>query len=382
MNLSDPEKQKQRLWNQPLQVPSRSENDAEDSVLLSSIQQQQQHRAGRPPDISHFSSNRISGRGRDGKRQRGGNGTPSKAPGYQANNVSSLGLPIPRGEASMLPVLRLRPLSLDRGAIAPGLASPTAPFARSEKSRAFVSAIYYSECFLRNIRPIDADLAAFDAQNQYTKWWVQSKKSSASTSHLSQHIVQRKEGVDDKVTSKRRRLNQNRTSNVDQTTNPPLERSPSPVISQEQLSLLKERLLDNLQKTGGDTTADEFRYCLELLQSIHVKRNTDSAPIADPETTSRILSSMSNEGTWLTLSKPTFSECLGRNEKGEYLYTLGRMAFDMFRPNKLKCSIRAVMNNIHVMNPNHKPKSFPSRLRKELEEHSRATASNPIHHYE
>ena len=278
----------------------------------------------------------------------------------------------------MLPVFRLRPLSLDRGAIAPALARPMAPFARPEKKKAFVSAIYYSECFLRNIRPVDADSAAFDAQNQYTKWWVQSKKSSSSPFQYKNIDESTPLNLD----NKRRRLDEEDIQHGDETNGLSIARSQGPVMTQEQVTLLKERLIDRLQKTGGDTTTDDFQRCLEQLKYVYAHRKTDNAST----TTNQSPASVYIDGTWLTLSKPTFSECQGRNENGEYMYTLGRMTFDMFRPNKLKCSIRAVMNNISVMDTKHKPKSFPRRLGKELERHNKATAmtpaDNPIHHYE
>ena len=282
----------------------------------------------------------------------------------------------------MLPEFRLRPLSLDRGALAPALARPTAPFARPQKKKAFVSAIYYSECFLRNIRPIDADSAAFDAQNQYTKWWVQSKKSPSSPLRCT--------NIDEETHSnfdKRRRLDQDDISeDCEETNSLHIPRSQSPIMTQEQITLLKEHLIDHLQKTGGDTTAAAFRNCLQQLKSAYAHRKAANASTKASTTVNQSPATLCIDGTWLTLSKPTFSECQGRNQNGEYMYTLGRMTFDMFRPNKLRCSIRAVMNNIRVMDSKHKPKSFPRRLGQELERHNKATAltpaDNPIHHYE
>ena len=127
--------------------------------------------------------------------------------------------------------------------------------------------------------------------------------------------------------------------------------------------------MDQLQKTGGDTSTTEFQRCLEHLRAAYASQRPTAPQGAV------------GCGTWLNLSKPTFTECQGRNEHGEYMYTLGRLSFDMFRPTNLKCSIRAIMNNIRIMDPNSKPKSFPSRLAKLLKEH-RSNASNPIRHYE
>ncbi len=48
------------------------------------------------------------------------------------------------------------------------------------------------------------------------------------------------------------------------------------------------------------------------------------------------------EGMWLTLSKPKYSDCLGQNAVGDYMYTMGRMSFDIFRPTSLVSSIQGM----------------------------------------
>lgn len=52
------------------------------------------------------------------------------------------------------------------------------------------------------------------------------------------------------------------------------------------------------------------------------------------------------EGQWFTLTKPTYLDCLGFNDDGNPMYTLGRMSFEMFRPGNLVLSIEAVFNPI------------------------------------
>jgi hypothetical protein len=60
-------------------------------------------------------------------------------------------------------------------ATAPVLSRPTAPFDKTERKRAHTSAIYYSECSLRGIKPVLADAAASHAQGTYDKWWVNTR---------------------------------------------------------------------------------------------------------------------------------------------------------------------------------------------------------------
>lgn len=52
------------------------------------------------------------------------------------------------------------------------------------------------------------------------------------------------------------------------------------------------------------------------------------------------------EGRWFALTKPTYPACLGNNDAGDPMYTLGRMSFEMFRPGDLVVSIDAVFNII------------------------------------
>ena len=345
-----------QLWaHQPLQSYSRSATDShERTAILSPVQ----------PVEPRLKRSRVSNHeGHEESRSTSSNRsklTPSKPSagsvgGAFENNGNSETQHV-ENEMPFKPTLKMQPLSLDRGAIAPGLVRATAPFAKSERKRAYVSAIYYSECFLRGIKPVDADMAAVDIQNQYSKWWVQSKNDSKKK--------RKRDSSDANIatpsSSTETRKTVEELSNQDQT----------PTLDEDQIIELKRRLFENLQKTGGDTTNSEFKAYCEQLTTIY-------------KTNSRQRSSerFCQDGTWLPLSKPTFTECQGRNENGEYMYTLGRMSFDMFRPTHLKCSIRAVMNNIRVMDPKTKPKSFPSRLAKELQQNVSAP-ENPIQHYE
>jgi hypothetical protein len=75
------------------------------------------------------------------------------------------------------------------------------------------------------------------------------------------------------------------------------------------------------------------------------------------------------EGNWLTLSRPNYAECLGTNANNEFMYTLGRMSFDMFSPGNLVCSIVGVFNSIDVVDI-HKGfsslKSIPKSLKNDV----------------
>jgi hypothetical protein len=76
------------------------------------------------------------------------------------------------------------------------------------------------------------------------------------------------------------------------------------------------------------------------------------------------------EGNWLTISKPAYTECKGKNEKGENKYSLGRISFDMFKPAGLTCSFQASFNHIQSIDPSnpgrplHVPRSLMQDIRK------------------
>jgi len=362
-------------WGRPLQVASRRDNDTE-------VHAERVHPHPQPQAQSQQQDSDLIEQPRRLKRTRSDNAPPDHNNFESSTTESSVTSCVPALQQAQAPAqqpdLKPRHLSLDRGAIAPGLARPTAPFAKSQRKKAYVSAIYYSECFLRNIQPKDADSAAFDIQNQYKKWWVQTKKPTFKKSKETR--------VPATTTDNKNVLD---TDHNDATTNikrPRLEEpKPPSCLTLEQLTDLKERLIEHLHKTGGDTTTPEFQSSLEQLRA-HSSSQKNSKEAKSAATLGNI------DGTWLALSKPTFSECQGRNENGEYMYSLGRMSFDMFRPTGLKCSIRAVMNNVRLLNQDEVPENFSHRLGKVLNRrhhHRKSTATatsnpieNPIRHYE
>lgn len=265
---------------------------------------------------------------------------------------------LPLGQAFLVSDdFSMQRLSLDR-AVAPLIAKPTAPFAKTERKRALLNASYYSECFLNSISPIDADTAALDAQSRYEKWWVKSKFNESE--------------------AKRRRLNSQSKDNRSRDSDERVETyitsddeasvaigigQPSTLqydrLSHLHVETLKADLVADLQATGGDTSTKIVQSCIDNLHVWYLARGLDARWITDTIP-------FSCDGTWLTLSKPTYSESLGRNNKGQYEYTLGRMSFDMFRPTNLRCSIQGVFNTIALVSKadGDRPRSFPKKLQK------------------
>lgn len=69
------------------------------------------------------------------------------------------------------------------------------------------------------------------------------------------------------------------------------------------------------------------------------------------------------EGMWIEISKSKYPECLGQNQSNDFLYTLGRMSFNMIAPNDLVCSIQGSFNPVHAVR--HRSQ-LPSCLLKEM----------------
>jgi len=140
-----------------------------------------------------------------------------------------------------------------------------------------------------------------------------------------------------------------------------------PITTKKKITRMKGKIIASLRATGGDTSNPLFLSHLERLQNFHghlLQLCGDgkslglgggaSMDAAHPRTV--FLSTpvrSSPEGNWLDLTKKAVQGCLGRNEAGDPLYTLGRMSFDMFRPSSLICSMRHTTNRIRLIDPSY-----------------------------
>ena len=81
-------------------------------------------------------------------------------------------------------------------------------------------------------------------------------------------------------------------------------------------------------------------------------------------------------GQWFTLTKPTYSDCLGFNDDGDPLYRLGRMSFEMFFPGDLVCAIQAVFNPIMNVTPTSSKGQSSFSVPKTLQEEVKRALAN------
>ncbi|CAJ1922125.1 unnamed protein product [Cylindrotheca closterium] len=128
---------------------------------------------------------------------------------------------------------------------------------------------------------------------------------------------------------------------------------------QKNMTKARDNLLQTLEKTKGDVESEEFKDSLDVLLQHH------SSTLS-----SALLSGQTLDGMWLQLSKPTYFGCLGENEAGDPLYTMGRMSFDMFSPTNIICSIQGNFNPIEAVSEAERAmilQAVPKSLRDEVE---------------
>lgn len=303
---------------------------------------------------------------------------PSQQQVFPSDEATSSSSSSSRGFSSS----SIQRFSLD-AAVSPLLQRPTAPFDRTERKRAHTSALFYSECFLRGIQPLDADTAAQNAQQQYDKWWVKKTAARHQESNQQNTGTTTKEGEPD---SKRRKVASSDDDNNNDNSSdgiPPLLTTTPQIISPddvgddsissreppqqqqqqhqpENVGFAKTRLIEDLKSSGGDIHTRTFLDCMSILESDYKSKSLDGRGMNAP---------FSLGGNWLTLSKPTYDECKGRNSKGELTYSLGRMSFGMFRPTNLVCSVQASFNNVQTIDPRNPPRPLhvPSKLMKDIQ---------------
>jgi hypothetical protein len=286
-------------------------------------------------------------------------------------------------------------LSID-SANAPLLAKAIAPFAGNERKRGLTAAIYYSECCLHGVEPVDADIAAAQAMGLYEKWWVKTgfdcqnpqpkkrqkydtllaSKEDSSTNKLRREVFNLLSDDDNSISSREQSVR--RVEDI--CTIPIHEVSLVARYTAREISSCKTRILEMLRSSGGDTKTPEFLSVLEILKTSYISRGFDARWTGDTASSTNAI-----DGVWLTLSKSIFDESDGivKSEESSQ-YRLGRLAFDMFLPTNLKCTIQTVFNTISKRQNSagtHLPKLVcPTELQKEIFE---AQANRPaVRNYE
>jgi len=139
---------------------------------------------------------------------------------------------------------------------------------------------------------------------------------------------------------------------------------------EESLVDRRDALLQGLAISGGDAQADAFTTTIEPLARVFEERDLDTRAVVTDNDCQEHEDTV--QGTWLTLTKPTFFGNLGENDAGDPMYTLGRMTFDMFSPTNLVCSLQGNFNSIEVVGDEQRNEMLkaglvPKGLRTEVE---------------
>lgn len=129
------------------------------------------------------------------------------------------------------------------------------------------------------------------------------------------------------------------------------------------IEFYKEAVYHALAISGGDATTDDFHKALLPLCRHYEELGHD----ARHHNNSQDQSTTCLEGMWLTVTKASYFGSLGENADGDPMYTLGRMAFDMFLPTQLVCSLQGNFNPVHVVPHDARPRLIPKNLVEEVE---------------
>lgn len=96
-------------------------------------------------------------------------------------------------------------------------------------------------------------------------------------------------------------------------------------------NIAKTALIEALKTSGGDTKNQEVIAAIEQLASLKPHATTENEKLL--------------EGNWLLINAPNFPD-RQNDTQGRYIYTLGRLAFNMFEPVKLKVEIERVLQPV------------------------------------
>lgn len=121
---------------------------------------------------------------------------------------------------------------------------------------------------------------------------------------------------------------------------------------------VRSELIDVLISNGGDVTDNRF------LQGLNVLSELFRSSINFNTSLSAVLN-----GSWKSISRPMYhyGGCVGMNERGNFVYTLGKMCFNMFKPGAVRVTVQNTMNHIEpVCRMDQLPTAAPWSLRREL----------------
>ena len=106
------------------------------------------------------------------------------------------------------------------------------------------------------------------------------------------------------------------------------------ITTNRQRDIAKAELREALVKYDGDTKHQIVATAIEKLVELN--------PISSPTENKSLL-----QGNWLLINAPNFPD-RQQSKQDKYVYTLGRLAFNMFQPINLKVAIQEVTQPVLV----------------------------------
>lgn len=132
---------------------------------------------------------------------------------------------------------------------------------------------------------------------------------------------------------------------------------------------VRSELISVLLQSNGDVTDKRFLSTLDVLSKIFKSSTSYNSSF-----------SSALNGSWRSISRPSYhaAGCLGRNERGDFVYTLGKMCFNMFKPGNARVTVQETMNLIKpVGQSDNGPSAAPWSLRRELAAHEDPASRQP-----
>jgi hypothetical protein len=262
-----------------------------------------------------------------------------------------------------------------------------APIPKEERKRALIRAKFYSECLMQGINPDEANAAALDADKLFKRWWIEASYLEDKQQERDQ--IAKRQKLNDQADKKpgfRQAISESTsgafheqkdiTTGADDASISYMEQRIPLSRRNHQISELKSTLIQLLRRNRGDTTSPEFHSLINTLGEFYRDHGSDQRWKAGD-----ISASCNLDGTWLALSKSELTGSIGKNENGDILFPLGRIAFDMFRPTGLLCSMQGAFNIISPWDPE-KEKARPVIYPASLIKASTLSGRAPLRKYE
>jgi hypothetical protein len=246
-----------------------------------------------------------------------------------------------------------------------------------EEERAFME-----ECERLGISPELAEAAAKESRDAQSKWWNDMQQGQLDKKKLLNNTGEEVTMYSDTDPLKGEELS---VSNIAMSRNKqpmtqihvtPRQEQPSQTSIVHLVKVAKCEAMSALKKSQGDTTNPRFKSALNALSAIYQGNGFN----LQTKKTQVLF-----EGIWNNVSRPNFPNCLGNNKNGHFMYTLGRMSFDMFRPPNLRCSIQKVLCKTRSLDASQGeavPREVPGGLKQQIQDLEANDQMSDIRTYE